>query len=66
MNTVLTDAAIKGKKDDLRGMKESLIVGRLIPAGTGFVTRQYKHIAQDVYKNEGLAEEQVLDIDAIE
>lgn len=63
---VLTDAAIKGKKDDLRGMKESLIVGRLIPAGTGFVTRQYKHIAQDVYKNEGLAEEQVLDIDAIE
>ena len=63
---VLTDAAIKGKKDDLRGMKESLIVGRLIPAGTGFVTRQYKHIAQDVYKNEGLAEEQVLDIDAID
>jgi DNA-directed RNA polymerase subunit beta' len=33
---VLTDAAVRGIKDDLRGLKENVIVGRLIPAGTGF------------------------------
>jgi DNA-directed RNA polymerase subunit beta' len=32
---VLTEAAVAGKKDDLRGLKENVIVGRLIPAGTG-------------------------------
>jgi len=32
---VLTDAAVNGKMDDLRGLKENVIVGRLIPAGTG-------------------------------
>ena len=32
---VLTEAAVKGSKDDLRGLKENVIVGRLIPAGTG-------------------------------
>ena len=32
---VLTEAAVKGAKDDLRGLKENVIVGRLIPAGTG-------------------------------
>ena len=32
---VLTEAAIMGKKDTLRGLKENVIVGRLIPAGTG-------------------------------
>ncbi|RMF95255.1 MAG: DNA-directed RNA polymerase subunit beta' [Gammaproteobacteria bacterium] len=33
---VLTEAAVKGMRDDLRGLKENVIVGRLIPAGTGF------------------------------
>ncbi|MGD9152089.1 MAG: DNA-directed RNA polymerase subunit beta' [Gammaproteobacteria bacterium] len=33
---VLTDAAVKGKKDYFRGLKENVMVGRLIPAGTGF------------------------------
>ncbi|WP_435106363.1 DNA-directed RNA polymerase subunit beta' [Arhodomonas sp. AD133] len=33
---VLTDAATRGARDDLRGLKENVIVGRLIPAGTGF------------------------------
>jgi DNA-directed RNA polymerase subunit beta' len=33
---VLTEAAIEGKKDWLRGLKENVIIGRLIPAGTGF------------------------------
>jgi len=32
---VLTDAAIKGAKDDLLGLKENIIIGHLIPAGTG-------------------------------
>ncbi len=32
---VLTDAAIRGAKDDLRGLKENIIIGHLIPAGTG-------------------------------
>ena len=35
---VLTEAAIMGKKDDLRGLKENVIVGRLIPAGTGLTS----------------------------
>ena len=33
---VLTEAAVGGKKDSLRGLKENVIVGRLIPAGTGY------------------------------
>jgi DNA-directed RNA polymerase subunit beta' len=33
---VLTEASVKGARDDLRGLKENVIVGRLIPAGTGF------------------------------
>jgi len=37
---VLTEAAVKGTKDDLRGLKENVIVGRLIPAGTGFAFHQ--------------------------
>ena len=33
---VLTEAAVRGMQDDLRGLKENVIVGRLIPAGTGY------------------------------
>jgi DNA-directed RNA polymerase subunit beta' len=33
---VLTEAAIRGQKDDLRGLKENVIIGKLIPVGTGF------------------------------
>ncbi|MGH8657338.1 MAG: hypothetical protein ACREV4_02305, partial [Gammaproteobacteria bacterium] len=36
---VLTEASVTGKCDDLRGLKENVIVGRLIPAGTGFSDR---------------------------
>ena len=39
---VLTDAAIKGKVDPLLGLKENVIIGKLIPAGTGM--RRYKDI----------------------
>ena len=33
---VLIDAAIRGKRDELKGLKENVIIGRLIPAGTGY------------------------------
>jgi DNA-directed RNA polymerase subunit beta' len=39
---VLTEAAVKGMRDDLRGLKENVIVGRLIPAGTGYAYHQEK------------------------
>ena len=42
---VLTDAAIKGKRDDLLGLKENVIIGKLIPAGTGM--RRYSDIQYD-------------------
>jgi DNA-directed RNA polymerase subunit beta' len=40
---VLTAASVAGKRDDLRGLKENVMVGRLIPAGTGFAYHQRKH-----------------------
>jgi len=42
---VLTEAAIAGDRDDLRGLKENVIMGRLIPAGTGFP--EYRDISVD-------------------
>jgi DNA-directed RNA polymerase subunit beta' len=41
---VLTEAAIMGKKDDLRGLKENVIVGRLIPAGTGLAYHKNRRV----------------------
>ena len=38
---VLTDAAIKGKVDPLNGLKENVIVGRLVPAGTGHIKNKW-------------------------
>lgn len=49
---VLTDASIKGKEDYLLGLKENVIIGKLIPAGTGI--RRYKNIKIDY---EGMKEE---------
>ena len=47
---VLTEAAVRGLRDDLRGLKENVIVGRLIPAGTGFAhhAEQRKTREQDL------------------
>ena len=42
---VLTEAATQGKRDKLIGLKENVIVGRLIPAGTGGATRETKRLA---------------------
>ena len=41
---VLTEAAIMGKRDELRGLKENVIVGRLIPAGTGLAYHQARKV----------------------
>jgi len=56
---VLTEAAIMGKKDELRGLKENVIVGRLIPAGTGLAfhnTRRKQKLGLDMAQGAGLAE----------
>ena len=42
---VLTDAAVHGKRDTLEGLKENVIVGRLIPAGTGSYLRTLQRVA---------------------
>jgi DNA-directed RNA polymerase subunit beta' len=46
---VLTEAAVHGKTDTLLGLKENVIIGRLIPAGTGL----------DVYRNVEILEEEI-------
>ncbi len=51
---VLTDAAIKGKNDTLEGLKENVIIGKLIPAGTGM--KRYRSIGLDYGVNEPLIE----------
>ncbi len=55
---VLTEAAIMGKKDDLRGLKENVIVGRLIPAGTGLTYHRSRR-AQWQAHHEAQVNEQV-------
>jgi DNA-directed RNA polymerase subunit beta' len=50
---VLTEAAVKGLRDDLRGLKENVIVGRLIPAGTGY----RHHLKQRLSREDELATE---------
>ena len=44
---VLTEAAVRGMRDDLRGLKENVIVGRLIPAGTGFAYHEERRQTQE-------------------
>ncbi|MDX8385014.1 MAG: DNA-directed RNA polymerase subunit beta' [Gallionella sp.] len=54
---VLTEAAIMGKRDDLRGLKENVIVGRLIPAGTGLtyhVNRRKQRLGLDIAEERDL------------
>ena len=43
---VLTDAAIKGKQDYLRGLKENIIIGQLIPAGTGVRSNEHVYLKE--------------------
>ena len=57
---VLTDAAIKGKVDPLNGLKENVIVGRLVPAGTGHIKNKWNKKAIDE-DNKFLTEQDKLD-----
>jgi DNA-directed RNA polymerase subunit beta' len=49
---VLTEAAIMGKRDELRGLKENVIVGRLIPAGTGMAFHQARKVKEEMDESE--------------
>jgi DNA-directed RNA polymerase subunit beta' len=49
---VLTEAAIMGKRDELRGLKENVIVGRLIPAGTGMAFHAARKAKEDMDESE--------------
>ncbi len=54
---VLTEAAIKGKVDSLIGLKENVIIGKLIPAGTGMLKYRNTHINTEDVEESGNAEE---------
>jgi DNA-directed RNA polymerase subunit beta' len=56
----LTEAAIEGKKDWLRGLKENVIIGRLIPAGTGF--KYYKDLELQTNKPNTAIQTQIVNI----
>ena len=45
---MLTEAAIMGKRDELRGLKENVIVGRLIPAGSGLAYHQARKVRDEM------------------
>ena len=53
---MLTDAAVNGKVDTLEGLKENVIVGRLIPAGTGGAIARLRHVATE--RDRAIQEEQ--------
>ncbi|MDR7096947.1 DNA-directed RNA polymerase subunit beta' [Hydrogenophaga laconesensis] len=59
---VLTEAAIMGKRDDLRGLKENVIVGRLIPAGTGMAYHEARKVKEKMDDEERRA---IAEADAI-
>jgi DNA-directed RNA polymerase subunit beta' len=61
---VLTEAAIMGKRDELRGLKENVIVGRLIPAGTGMAYHQARKAkdAMDEAERRAIAEAEATEL----
>ena len=61
---VLTEAAVSGRQDTLDGLKENVIVGRLIPAGTGSVMKRLRRIAAD--RDKVIAEERAKAAPALE
>ena len=65
---VLTEAAIMGKRDELRGLKENVIVGRLIPAGTGFAYHEARKAKDEMDEAErrAIAEAEALEMSATE
>ena len=61
---VLTEAAVSGRQDTLEGLKENVIVGRLIPAGTGSVMKRLRRIAAD--RDRAIQEERAAAAPALE
>jgi len=63
---VLTEAAIMGKRDELRGLKENVIVGRLIPAGSGMAYHEARKAkdAMDEAERRAIAEQEAADLAA--
>ncbi|WP_425481519.1 DNA-directed RNA polymerase subunit beta' [Alkalibaculum sporogenes] len=59
---VLTDAAIKGKRDPLVGLKENVIIGKLVPAGTG--VKSYRNV--EILEDENIADDNVENINSDE
>jgi DNA-directed RNA polymerase subunit beta' len=61
---VLTEAAIMGKRDELRGLKENVIVGRLIPAGTGMAYHQARKVkdAMDEAERRAIADAEAAEL----
>ena len=59
---VLTEAAIKGKVDPLFGLKENVIIGKLVPAGTGMKCEEINPAAYNVEEVEEIAEETLADM----
>ena len=58
---VLTDAAVKGKEDKLLGLKENVIIGRLIPAGTGLI--DYANLKVKNINEKPLEDEEATDVE---
>jgi DNA-directed RNA polymerase subunit beta' len=60
----LTEAAIMGKRDELRGLKENVIVGRLIPAGTGMAYHKARKVkdAMDDAERRAIAEAEAAEL----
>ena len=54
---VLTEASIAGKWDRLRGLKENIMVGRLIPAGTGYAHHTHRH--EEPFESNVMSSEEV-------
>ena len=58
---VLTDAAVEGKTDELRGLKENVIIGRLIPAGTGSLKNRDIIVTNPADSDTSVSSEQILE-----
>ena len=64
---VLTEASVNGKRDELRGLKENVIVGRLVPAGTGLAyhsERRKKRTEEELAEHESAGEEALVEEDS--
>ncbi|SDM42719.1 DNA-directed RNA polymerase subunit beta' [Halarsenatibacter silvermanii] len=59
---VLTEASLEGKKDDLRGLKENVIIGQLIPSGTGM--KRYRSV--EIASEDGEELEDMLEVEELE